>query len=252
MGIPNNTVVVGNDVNVYVLDEVSKLVHNLAVKAAGAPMTLATVPTVGSYTIVMNAGHTFANGDELLIALANNSFSAKVLSVATNTLTLDRPVSFAFPLTSLVFEVSTNMNVDGSVTVQAFGVSTGVSTTDALEITGIRLAITDNAAMDDSTFGGIPALTRGIVLRKVAADGSQFIYWNAKSNSELSLFIDNIKYSDKAPAGLYGVSFEWNIRDTNGSIIRLSAGDRLELLVQDNLTALASFKMMVYGHFKEV
>jgi hypothetical protein len=102
--------------------------------------------------------------------------------------------------------------------------------------------------MDASTFGGLSALTRGIVLRVSRSDGTYVNYFNAKTNGELSLFIDNTDYTSKAPSGSYSVSFKWKIRDEHGVVIRLSAGDKIQLLVQDNLTALTSFYGVVVGH----
>lgn len=234
---------------VNIQDQHSQIINSYAVKVSGSVMTLASNITLGSYTAVMTAGHTFVNGDTFYIAQDDKSFMATVLNVATNTLTLDTPFDYAFPsASSVVFEVSKHMNVDGSSTTQIFEIATGAASTISLDIYSLRLHIMDNTAMDESTFGGISALTRGLVCRKVSANGSQYFYWNAKTNGELSIMIDNTEYSTKAPSGQYAVMFQWKIRETHGVSIRIEPGDKLELLVQDDLTSLTSMECTVQGH----
>lgn len=218
-------------------------------KGTGVPMTLSTNGVKGSYTLVMTAGHTFANGDNLLLAYTNINFIAKVLNVATNTLTLDTPLDFAYPTVgTVVFEVVTNLNVDGSATPQIFESRVGVNSNINIAVTEVRFNILDNAAMDDSLFGGITALTRGIVCRVVRADGTYRNFFNAKSNGDMALLVDNTNYSTKAPSGSYSVSFQWKIKDSNGVVVELNPGDAFQIIVQDNLTALISFNAVLIGH----
>jgi len=74
--------------------------------------------------------------------------------------------------------------------------------------------------------------------------------WNVKSNGQIRLLCFDGNYSDKAPAGSYG----FNFRNTyagpskHGVTIRLMDGETLEILIQDSLTGLESFKMMAQGH----
>lgn len=249
MALPTDAVFIRNKPEIFISDQTSSSIKYYASKVSGAPMTLASNTVVGAYTLTMTAGHTFANGDEIFIVNPNRVFYAVVLNVATNTLTLDRPIDYIFTAArSTVFEISTNMIVDGSSTPQIFSIATNVSSTDVLHITGYRLNIIDGTAMDDSTFGGIVALTRGLVFRKINADGTNFVYWSAKTNGDLGILIDNMTYSAKAPAGKYGVSFESKLKDSTGVVIELNPGDSLQVIVQDNLTGLDSLKVLFYGH----
>jgi hypothetical protein len=72
--------------------------------------------------------------------------------------------------------------------------------------------------------------------------------WNAKTNGDLKLKINNSSYSDKAPAGQYSFFAEWKLKDATGNVVRLNPGESLELLVQDNLLALISFEAYINGH----
>ncbi len=51
-----------------------------------------------------------------------------------------------------------------------------------------------------------------------------------------------------ATAGQYGVSFESLLEGTVGTVIELLPGDKLEIIVQDDLTGLLSLKVLFYGH----
>jgi len=102
--------------------------------------------------------------------------------------------------------------------------------------------------MDDGKFGGGSALTNGIVLR--ANNGDMTNIWNVKSNGEIALLAFDAQYADKAPAGLNGFRFRntYGGQSKHGVVIRLGFSEKLELLVQDDLTGLDGFTMMAQGH----
>ena len=146
------------------------------------------------------------------------------------------------------------MNVNGSSAVKTFGITNAYST--AVDITQIIFHITDATDMDDALFGGISALTRGIVLRKAYARGDHFeTYFNIKSNGEFGEISgpESKSYDSKAPAGVYGYTVKFNFggQDEFGAVIRLEAGDKIQLLIQDDLTGLLTFNAMVEGHFTD-
>jgi hypothetical protein len=69
---------------------------------------------------------------------------------------------------------------------------------------------------------------------------------------QASVAIDDLTYSDKAPAGFYGmrVRRSFNGPDKNDVVIELEkdTSDELQLIIQDNLTGLTSFKIVAQGH----
>jgi hypothetical protein len=138
------------------------------------------------------------------------------------------------------------MNVNGSVTSQIFAVSPPAGT--SWHVYGMDLAISDGTAMDDATFGGIPALTRGLVFRH--KDGTYKNFFNVKSNGEFNLRATELNYSAKAPAGSFGMNVELAFPDHNGCAILLDGdtGDEMQMIIQDDLTGLTSFRATVSGH----
>lgn len=166
-----------------------------------------------------------------------------------NVITIDTPIDGTFPINSSVASVDTNMAVDGSSTTQVFQIGpVGPGSTQELDITRIMGHILDGNSMDDGKFGGISALTNGIVLRHNNHVLQNI--WNAKTNGELALLTYDTSYSDKAPSGSYGFNFRNTFAgpSKHGVTLRLEPGDTLEILIQDDLTGLDSFKMMAQGH----
>ena len=187
-------------------------------------------------------------------------FQAEILAVAANganwDLTLDTPFDYAFTAGSANgFEGLYGCNVDGSGTSQIFSINmNGLQAGEKWHITRIILAITDATAMDDAKFGGITALTNGIVLRY-----KNTIYkniFNIKNNSEFALRAYDLTYSDKAPAGLFGLRVRRSFGgpDKNDVVIELAkdTDDELQLIIQDDLTGLSSFKIVAQGHRREI
>jgi len=234
---------------VNIQDQTSDLFMGTMARAIGSPMTLASTTVKDSYQVTLTAGHTFTAGDCMLIVCRKHEFLGKVLSVAGNVITLDSPLDCEYlASSSLVFEIQKNMNVNGSVRPVKYEVALGETSDVEIDIYEIRFKLFDNSAMDESRFGGMTALTRGVVLRVERADGTIKNYFNAKSNGMFSLYCDNNQYDTKAPSGQYSVEFKWKVSRDQGVAIRLSAGDKFVLIVQDDLTPLINFEAKVLGH----
>ena len=179
-------------------------------------------------------------------------FYAEVVNVATNVITLDRHLDFAYQVASTIgFKVAENMNLDGSSTNQTFLYSIGTTSTKSVDIVSIRFNIIDDTQMDDAKFGGITTLAKGCFLRIKHIHGGVTEYhnlFNVKSNGDFKVMIDNASYSDKAPAGQYSFFAEWKIKESTGNVIRIQPGESLQFNIQDNLTGLTSFKAWISGH----
>jgi hypothetical protein len=165
---------------------------------------------------------------------------------------MDSPVPYAFiPANTVVLKYDDSLNKDGSVTAVVPSI---VNFFDkALDITRFLFHILDDSAMDDAKFGGITALTRGILLRKKLVSGDYINYFNVKKNSEFAMLGYDVSYSDKAPAGSFGFRTRITYAGVgkHGVTIRLQPGEAIELLLQDDLTDLSDFHLMVQGHFTD-
>jgi hypothetical protein len=102
--------------------------------------------------------------------------------------------------------------------------------------------------MDDSRFGGLPALTRGLVFRIV--NGFQRTIFCFKTNQDIKQFCYDVNYSSRAPSGYFGFSsrITFGGQSKHGVVLRLGAGDVLQWVVQDDLTGLDTLKIAAEGH----
>ena len=206
--------------------------------------------SIGSYTVKIADAAGADVGDYVGIFNTNGAryYAGSVLAVSGTTITMDTPSDFDFVVGD-VFQCGTKeMNVDGSTTNQLFSLRADPSLAFTVDITRIIIHITDQSAMDDAKFGGIAALTRGIVLRR--KDGIYQNIFNVKSNGEFGELAFDKVYDDKAPAGFYGFSCRLTFAGQNkmGVAIRLGPDDDLQLIVQDDLTGLDSFRIIAEGH----
>jgi len=216
-------------------------------------IALASSPTIDTYDITLTADHGVIAGNHIALLEQNEQaelFFGEVLSIATNVLTMDSPLSYAFtPANTTAFKYSHDLVVDGSTTPIIFNVINFF--TDSVDITRCMFHITDGSTMDDALFGSITRLTRGVVLRKKLVNGNFINYWNIKCNGCLGQIAQIKSYDEKAPAGVYGFSAEvvYAGPQNYGVTIRLDPGESIELIIQDDLTALSSFEMILKGHF---
>jgi hypothetical protein len=210
--------------------------------------TIASTISTLQYTFTATAGHAIVIGNEILLldTIADKSFYAIVLNVSVDTITVDRPIDHTFPAASaLGRRVITNMAVDGSTTEQIFSVRAGQNPSD---FTRFIIAMTDDTAMDSGTFGGITALTRGLVFRII--NSFQKTIFCFKTNGEIAKFCYDVDYVLKAPAGEFGLNARISFagQEKHGVALRISGNDVLQWVVQDDLRALSTLRIAAQGH----
>jgi hypothetical protein len=218
------------------------------------PYTLASNTTAGGYTISLNDATGLIAGDEIGLFQDSNapsSYFGTILDVTNDVLTMDMPLNIAFDttLSPTLFEINSNANVDGSSTPVNF-----VLTNDSnisVDVARVLIHITDEAsqALTDGQFGALAELTRGIVLRKLNADGTYINYWGGpiKNNGGFGLVAYDKEYDPAPPSGQKGIRVRFTFTK-HGSFARLTNGEQLQLVVQDDLTGLVLFNIMAEGH----
>ena len=176
-----------------------------------------------------------------------------ILSIATNTITLDTPINYEFQIGDVVLFRDTKIELaDGSLTpvIYDLPVPPGIV---SIDVTRFIFAIECSTEPDDSLFGNLPALTNGIVLRHNSVTLGIHNFWNIKKNGDMAAFNYDVTYTDKAGGGLFAVRclMTYNAQPYHGVTVRLNPGDKIELIVQDDLTDLSTFKVVVQGHVVE-
>lgn len=106
---------------------------------------------------------------------------------------------------------------------------------------------------DDGTFGDLTALTNGLVLRIRRNGDDRFNLFNFQDNSDFRLAAYDVTYNARSgPQGTFGM----NIRLTFGGqdkfarpiILDSSTNDKIELIIQDDLTGLVQMYALVEGY----
>jgi len=238
-----------NNIDFSITDQNSDIIDYYICREIRA-LTLAIATIIDSYTINVTDASLVTASNYICMQYDGRAYQARILSKTGNVLTMDTPLDYNFPINTSISERSPQLNVDGSVTpvIAQLKPIPGVS----WDITRIIIQMTHSSQPDDGKFGGIAALTRGIVLRK--SNGIHHTIFNAKTNGDLRERMYDLSFSDAAlpPSGQYGTSGRrsFNGMDKNGVTIRLNGNlnEALEVVIQDNLTTLNSFRIVAQGH----
>jgi len=236
-------------VNLYLYEVLDTITLDVAASVDDTSITVTTTgltPLVGQYVCLKEGVEFFQGRISSVTPVAGNQY----------TLGMNSPLDYPFTTSGGCSITSIDLNVDGSVTPKVFGVSPeALSAGIAWDITRMMLVISDSSSMDDGKFGGITGgLSNGIVFR-VKRNGTRDNIFNARTNGDFRLQAYDLQYIDATlgPAGQesLGVRRSFNGPDKNGVAIRLvndEDPDEFQLIVQDDLTLLDSFHMVIQGH----
>lgn len=212
--------------------------------------TVASGVTAASlvYTFTATAGHGIAPLDELILidTASERVLQAEAIGVVGNVITIDRPIDFVYPAATTLGRITnSNMAVNGSVTPQIFTARAGST---PLDFVRFLVTMLDDTSMDDGKFGGITALSNGLVFRIV--NSFQKTIFNFKTNGDIAQFCYDTNYASKAPGGQYGFNarITFGGQSKHGVVLRLTTNDVLQWVVQDDLTGLNSLRIAGEGH----
>lgn len=174
-------------------------------------------------------------------------YQGLITAINTTSITLTPPIDKSFMEADSIVECGiTNMAYDGSVTPRIYNINLPYNA--SWDITSSVIGILDNTPMDSSTFGGIPALTNGFVIRQV--DGTSKNLLLTYNNNGFNLRGYNVEYIDRAPSGTYGLNAIINVKDTYGAVFRIEGtkNQTMQVLIQDDLSDLTRLVMTINGH----
>ena len=143
------------------------------------------------------------------------------------------------------------MAVDGSTTRQSFFIRP--EGTIEIDITRVIFQIICNDPPEFDDFGDITGgLQRGVVFRQV--NGGHVNLFNLKTNGEIAnLMYDVEVYEQSKVQGVNGISgrLTYGGPSKHGVTLRIGNGTYLEVIIQDDLSSLATFKLIASGHVVE-
>lgn len=227
-----------------------KIVNETFFRKTGVESDLAVAASAGDTAITVVDGSLFTIGHDTKICEGNIQEIGilRITDIVGNVLTLDRPISNDYSVGTAVCEVVSNMAVVGTLAVPvSFSVQPPGST--VWQITRLLLSIADGSPMDDGLFGSLTSLTNGVTIRATTAAGRTVAISNWKNNGDIKLDMYDVEYSDKAPAGEYGLRGRWSLTKAE-MVIEIDGDDPLqniEVLIQDDISDQTSFRMRAQG-----
>lgn len=138
---------------------------------------------------------------------------------------------------------STSLAFNGSVTSDDFDFTASGET----YVYKINALIVDGA-QDPNKFGGLTALTNGLLVKVIDSDGTTVLHdpldgGAIKKNADWSYLARHTEVV--AGAGDDEFSVDWKLEDSFGGPLKLLDGQIIRMTVQDDLTGLTEFRVMV-------
>lgn len=244
----------------FSLDVHNAHVHNVLINRHFIKFDSATenpsVAISSGDTLIQVASTTgFTANDHLVIKDASGNVQEHhfdiISTVPDTSITINRPIDNDYTTSATLEKVDINMNVVGTLASPVIYKlkPPGGENSEVWHINRILISITDNAVMDDEQFGGSGALTNGVILREVRDATTTWSMW--KANKDLVEDMHDVTYAPKAPAGFYGLRGRFTFEKAS-VVARLDGanGDYMDILIQDNLSGLESFKIKGQGHIE--
>lgn len=241
--------------NVHVAEVHTSPINDYFYLYTGINTTLSANASIGAISITVSSAVGFSIGDtiELNSSSSINTHFTKIVNIVGSVLYLNRPLGHSRVIGDTVKKIQTNIKTTAGSMASPISYKAKPSLLGTWNILSISIDMTFGTAGDLGLFGNQTALTNGCVLRRY--DGASATYSTVgvwQSNSDISLDASSVTFQTRSGGGgTYGMTAKLSGLDY-GAIIKLdySAGDYLELLVQDDITALILFRVKVQGHLE--
>lgn len=198
----------------------------------------------------------FANGDFFLIqeGSVEETDAVKIITVTPGTpgtFALDRPVDNDYTIAATIERVVRDM----STVVVATPASPVVFTIAPLpgeifHFLRLNISMTHQQAGNDSTFGSLPALTNGIILRQNLSTRKEIISnWKTNGDIRKDVGVDLVATTGAGLAA-NGTSARFTFKRADFVVALIGDnGDSLDIIIQDPLSGLNTCEMKAQGHF---
>ena len=246
-----------NEFDVVIQDSTSPLFQYFLMRELKDDIDLTAPVVVGAETIDVSAGHGFtgAAGEQIVLFENNVYTQLKVVSVLTNEITVEHPITNAFTVAgATVIRGNILMNVDGDASPTEFKLELR-DFTIPIDISKVIITMQHGAKVpDDGKFGGLAALANGVFFKKM--NDSTFSLGNYTMNQDFKDTGGKVVYTAKAPGGTNATDIVFDIKETFGQVIRLHPAitDMIVALIRDDISASADMDKMtasIIGSYTE-
>ena len=214
------------EIDVNIQSQTSQLFQYFLMDEQKTDITLTSAISEDDEIINVSPGHGFtaAAGEYIVVRDGDVFTQSKVISVATDAISVEMPIANDIPNTADVIRGNINMNVDGSSTPVDYKYSSNCCGNQnaqiPIDLSTIIITMQHGANVpDDGKFGGIAALTEGMYFRKM--NGGRVNLGNYINNQAFKDVGASVEYTDKAPAGTNATNITFAIEDIFGQVIRM-------------------------------
>jgi hypothetical protein len=234
----------------YIENPHEKIVNEHFHRHIGTATTLAVAVTQGDTSITVADSTGFLVGDEIQIVNGVIEVTFPTITVIAGPLiTLDKPIDNSFDIGDTVEVVGTDLSATAGTLAAPISYKVEPTVGEEWAIARVLITMTFSTAGDDSKFGDIAALANGVTIKFYdGIAGTYRTITNWKTNGDVIHDGYDATYNDKAGGGLFGFVSRWTFERIGAEPkIHGDHGDYLEVLIQDNLTALASVQIKAQG-----
>jgi hypothetical protein len=207
---------------------------------------------VYSFDVDAGQGGTFSANDFVTISEGSvcESDVLKILAVAVDTLTLDRPLEETYTTAAVVEIVDQDMGqANGSVARLEY--CAGPPSDEVWHITTMSVAMECGAQPSSELFCDQAVLTRGLIFRVESDTMNRNLHVFRKNGDFREYFGGNeMVYEAKVAGGAWFVYGIWHYKEHTDTIVKLdgATSDTVCAIVSDNLTGPDEFEWIVQGH----
>ena len=209
--------------------------------------------SVNDEVVHVSPGHGFtgivaAPGEHIVIWENNQSLQVEVESVAANAITISNPIARTFTAAGAKvirgnnqLAVNASGGIDFQMRIQDF--------TIPIDISKIILTMFHSGAGDDSKFGGITALPKGMWFRK--ENSELFNLGNYKNNQAFKNRGADVTYPSKGPGGTESTDIVFDLELIFGQVMRMDSrlNDIFRGQGRDDMTGLDSLIISMIGSY---
>ena len=213
---------------------------------------LAVASGIGDVALAVDDTTGFVVGSEITIGgdAVEHTFPATIIELpGPDLLILDRPLDHAHEIGAPVSVVVTDLSSAAGDLLTPISYKVHPPAYENWAIYRLIISSVFSSAADNSRYGNIAGgLTYGTVLREYGETRGFVTLTNWKTNADMINDMYDVAYTDKAGGGAFGLGGRWTFFRLGTAPLLLGASSEyLEILVQDDFTALTSFRVKAQG-----
>ena len=235
-------------------------VHNYVIndsfhRHTAVTTTLTVAAVVGDISITVASVVGFAIGDFIQIGghIGPDITYTRIVNIVGSVIYINRPLGHARAIGSSVEQIIIDLSSAAGTMAAPQSYRVVPSNTQIWHVERLALEMTHATAGDIGLFGSLTSLTNGVVMRRYdGATGTYGTFTVWQNNEDIFTDTTHIDFLTRSGGGGAYATVSFGSFADIGVTVKLdaAAGDYLEVLIQDDITALDNFKMKIQGHLE--